>query len=461
MPSDQYKLGELLGRGGMGQVHVARHRSGRIVAIKRVRDTLSSDRMVVSRLSDEARLLRTVSHPNVVRALDHGTSADGLPFLVMDRAYGVSLSELIARHGWLSLERTAAITAQLLAGLAAIHDAQVVHADLKSQNILVDDVDIVTIIDFGLARALTSHPTMSGLVAGTPAYMAPETIAGAPPSVTGDIYAAGAILYEMLTGSTPFTGHISTILTRQLSEAVEPPSLRAPELLIPGAVDDVVLRALDPSPITRYQSVAELAAAFTAAIDGVIVPVRAVSAEAWSERPTTELTEISERPTRRREAATERHEERPGLLISAALAHAQRLIEEHRIAEAVEELEATLTELRPTLATEAARAEAWRIESVLAALYDLLGKQESARRMALVAYRHALRTGCPLAEARTGVLMERLAGSPARPPPQRLAPAKAATRPARPTPARPTPARPTAAKPASPARTARGTARPR
>ena len=123
MPNDQYKLGELLGRGGMGQVHIARHRSGRVVAIKRVRDTLSSDRLVIDRLSDEARLLRTVSHPNVVRALDHGTSADGMPFLVMDRAYGTPLHQLIAQHGWLPIERTVAIAAQLFGGLTAIHAA--------------------------------------------------------------------------------------------------------------------------------------------------------------------------------------------------------------------------------------------------------------------------------------------------------------------------------------------------
>src|SRR5215471_11565561 len=135
MPTDQYQLGELLGSGGMGQVHAARHRSGRLVAVKRVRNTLSSDQLLVERLTDEARLLGAVSHPNVVRAIDHGTDSNGMPFLVMDRAHGTPLNQLIDDHGPLPQERVVAIASQLFAGLAAIHGARIVHADLKSHNV--------------------------------------------------------------------------------------------------------------------------------------------------------------------------------------------------------------------------------------------------------------------------------------------------------------------------------------
>src|ERR1041384_5938752 len=114
MPNGQYQLGELLGRGGMGEVHVARHRSGRLVAVKRVRNTLSSDQLVVARLADEERLLLAVSHPHVAPAPPPP-------------------------------ERLPPIPSQLFAGLTAIHNARIVHADLKSHNVLVDDVDIVTI----------------------------------------------------------------------------------------------------------------------------------------------------------------------------------------------------------------------------------------------------------------------------------------------------------------------------
>jgi len=411
MPNDQYQLGALLGRGGMGQVHVARHRSGRVVAIKRVRNTLALDRVVVERLADEARLLRSVSHPNVVRALDDGTGSDGMPFLVMDRAFGTPLNQLIAQHGSLPRERIIVIASQLLAGLAAIHDAQIVHADLKSHNILVDEVNIVTIIDFGLARAVTTTVTTNDLIAGTPAYMAPEMIAGASPSVTADIYAAGTIIYEMLTGSTPFCGHISTILTRQLAETVEPPSMRALGRGISAAMDRVVLRALEPTPSARYQTVPELAAAFIAAVDEDIVrePALANGSAVLADRPT--VPALPRPRLRAKPPVIKRNES----IISEALDEAHQLIRTRRAQRAVLKLEATLSELAPPIdGDEPICAAAWRIETVLAALYESLGKQDHARRLALVAYRHALRTGCPLAEARARSLVDRLVVRPRR-----------------------------------------------
>jgi serine/threonine protein kinase len=408
MPNDHYQIGELLGRGGMGQVHVARHRSGRLVAVKRVRNTLLNDRLVIDRLTDEARLLRRVSHPNVVRALDDGTGSDGLPFLVMDRAHGTALHQLIAQRGPLPFERLTVIASQLLAGLAAIHDAQVVHADLKSHNVLVDEVDIVTIIDFGLALRLSLTPAGTGVIAGTPAYMAPEIIAGATPSVTGDIYAAGTIVYELLTGTTPFSGHISTILTRQLSERVQRPSERAPHRGISRAVDRVVLRALDPSPATRFQTVRELAAALAAAFDDrfddELGADLADGSDYWVEAPTMHRPRF---PATHH--STELLADRIQSIISAALTRAQQLIDDRKLPAAIEELEATLASLSPQIGTDVpANPAVWRIETVLAALYDSIGKQERARRIALVAYRNALKTGCALAESRAGSLVDRL-----------------------------------------------------
>jgi serine/threonine protein kinase len=410
MPNDHYQLGELLGRGGMGQVHAARHRSGRAVAVKRVRNTLLNDRLIVDRLADEARLLRTVSHPNVVRALDDGTDSDGRPFLVMARAHGTPLNQLVTQPGALPHERVIVIAKQLLAGIAAIHDANVVHADLKSHNVLVDEVDIVTIIDFGLARTTQRSSTPNGLIAGTPAYMAPELISGSPPTVAADIYAAGTIIYEMLTGTTPFSGHISTILTRQLSEPVAPPSLRAPLRRIPYAVDRVVLRALDAAPSIRYRSAAEFSRDLIAAFeDRPTDSALAAGSDLWLDEPT------AERP---RLAAAHASTELIGgvdAAIDGALLRAQQWIDSHDPEFAIQELETALAALRPTLESEAPGSpEVWRIETVLAALYDSLGKQDRGRRMALVAYRHALKTGCPLAERRAGVLVERLVARPAR-----------------------------------------------
>jgi protein kinase-like protein len=412
MPNDEYQLGELLGRGGMGQVHIARHRSGRLVAVKRVRNTLSGDRFIVERLGDEARLLRAVSHPNVVRALDDGTGHDGMPFLVMDRAHGTPLNQLIEQHGGLPRDRLVAIASQLFAGLTAIHAARIVHADLKSHNVLVDDVNIVTIIDFGLARTVSQLPDASGLVAGTPAYMAPELISGAEATAAADLYAAATIIYEMLTGSTPFHGDISTILTRQLSETVEAPSRRAPRRGITPALDRVLLRALDFLPSERYPSVAAFAAAFTAALEGRLPaePVLAGGSAQWAEqttagRPSAALLRM----------LTGHLADRTDETIFTALAGAQALIGAHRVALAAEALETTLASLAPAHDGEAAIcAGAWRIETVLAALYNMLGKQDRAQRMARVGYRHALQTGCPLAEARARAMVQRLIARPRR-----------------------------------------------
>jgi serine/threonine protein kinase len=402
-----YQLGELLGQGGMGQVHAARHRSGRAVVIKRVRNTLSGNPLLEARLAYEAGLLRAVSHPNVVRVLGHGTGDDGRPFLLMDRARGKPLYDIIAAGGPLPRERLAAIAAQLCAGLSAIHAAGILHADLTSSNVLVDEVDIVTIIDFGLACPVSAPPDTQHEVAGTPAYMAPEMIAGDYPTIAGDVYAAATIVYEMLTATTPYYGYMSTILARQLSEPVEPPSRRTPGRGVPPAIDRVVLRALDVAPEARYASVAAFAAALDTALAGRSEPSAAPAPRA----PRTACLELQDVGRRTVSASQD-----PGdAIISKALATAHRLIDDHRLAEAAQILEAACAALARAVDPEApGYSSAWRLESVLAALYDTLGKQDRARRMALVAHRHAVRSGCPLAEARTQELVDRLVTRPRR-----------------------------------------------
>jgi serine/threonine protein kinase len=225
--------------------------------------------------------------------------------------------------------------------------------------------------------------------------------------VLADIYAAGTILYEMLTGTTPFCGHISTILTRQLSEPVQPPSERAPHRGISRTVDRVVLRALEPSPTTRFQSVRELAVALAAAFDQRLDEpelLLAIGSDYWVEAPTMQ------RPRHpAMHHSTELLADRIQSIISAALTRAQQQIDERKLPAAIEELEATLASLSPQMGADVPPSPAvWRIETVLAALYVSIGKQERARRMALVAYRHALQTGCALAESRAGTLVDRL-----------------------------------------------------
>ncbi|MFN0246060.1 MAG: serine/threonine-protein kinase [Kofleriaceae bacterium] len=403
-------MGDLLGRGGMGQVHMARHRSGHLVAIKRVRDTLSGDLLVRDRLAKEASLLRRVKHPNVIRALDAGQDTDGTPYLVMDPVHGSSLAQL-AKTGPLPLARIASITAQLLAGLAAIHAAGVVHADIKSSNVMIDESDHVQIIDFGLARTI-SRFEVNGLIAGTPSYMAPEVIAGEPARVAADIYAVGAIVYELLTGSPPFRGPLAAILVRQLHEVAEPPSKRAPNAGIAPEVDAVVLKALSREPAHRHASADELAGAF----------VSAFSTE-------HELPDLLELSTTRDfwGAATIRREAKPvdaeaqsaptrpldaNVIITSALERVRTHVDAKDVDSAIKDLEITLSMLRSP--EEDVSASVWRLESVLAALYDHTGRREAATRVARLAHHHALRGTAEGPKLRTREILDRISARPQR-----------------------------------------------
>jgi serine/threonine-protein kinase len=265
----EYEIGALLGRGGMGQGHVARHASGRRVVVKRLRDTLALDPRLMARLGDEGRVSRRVCHPNVVRVYEHGVSADGTPFIVMEHARGTTLRKLVLEQGPLTLARIRGLVAQLLAGLAAIHDAGIVHADIKSNNIIVDTVhgvDHLTIIDFGLARTRTSQGPVNddGIVVGTPEYIAPEMLRGEAPSVRSDLYSAAIVAYELIVGLTPFGGgDVLEVLRRQISEPIELPA--AARALLSPQLERVVHRALDKDPARRYPNARSLAIAFDAA----------------------------------------------------------------------------------------------------------------------------------------------------------------------------------------------------
>jgi serine/threonine protein kinase len=407
---DRYQMGDLLGRGGMGQVHMARHRSGHLVAIKRVRDTLSGDLVIRDRLANEASLLRRVKHPNVIRALDAGQDTDGTPYLVMDPVNGSSLAQL-AKTGPLPLTRIASITAQLLAGLAAIHAAGVVHADIKSSNVMIDENDHVQIIDFGLARTISRFDA-NGLIAGTPSYMAPEVIAGEPAKVAADIYAVGAIVYELLTGSPPFRGPLAAILVRQLHEAVEPPSKRAPNVGIVAELDAVVLKALSREPADRHASADELAVAFVSAFS--------------NEQELPDLIELS---TTRDfwGAATIRREAKPvdaeaqsaatrpldaNVIITSTLDRVRAHVDAKDVDSAIKDLETTLSMLRSP--EEDVTPSVWRLESVLAALYDHTGRREAATRVARLAHHNALRGMAEGPKLRTREILDRISARPQR-----------------------------------------------
>jgi len=275
-PSDQivggrYVLDRVLGAGGMGVVYRAIDQEcGTEVAIKLLHRHHANDPRTMRRLGAEGRAGSCVHHPNVVAVLDTGTAADGTPFIVMELVRGQSLDRLIQTEGQLPLRRATAIVRQILAGLQALHDAGFVHGDVKSGNVLVDSVDgidTIKLIDLGLARSPDEIDPARGRVAsGTPEYMAPEVVRGEGALALSDLYAAGIVCYQLLTGTTPFEGGTAReILRRQLDDVVVPPSLRATDRHIPIALDRVVMRALKKEPSERYATAAAFALALAAA----------------------------------------------------------------------------------------------------------------------------------------------------------------------------------------------------
>lgn len=273
----KYVLREVLGQGGMGSVFRADQPAlARSVAIKVLHPELAASPVHARRLRNEASAASWVRSPRCAAVLDDGTLPDGAPYLVMQHVPGRSLAEVIASEA-MPLSRVVDIMTQVLAAIAAVHDSGVVHADIKSDNFLVervDGADRVTLIDFGLARveAAPVCPDLEDgevMVSGTPEYMAPEVVCGRPAVRASDLYSAGAILYELLTGAPPFTGANATdLMIRHVRDVVVPPSQRAPERDISPALDRVVLRALHKQPEQRHADAATFARELRAAATG-------------------------------------------------------------------------------------------------------------------------------------------------------------------------------------------------
>jgi serine/threonine protein kinase len=411
----RYVLGAKLGVGGMGVVYVAEDlaRTER-VAIKvahggRVAVDVAAEHMV-----RELRAGRAMVHPNVVRVLDGGSEA-GRPFVVMELAPGDTL-DVVAAEQRLSIRRAAAIVDQVLAGLAAIHDAGYVHGDLKTSNILVArgarGADAVTIIDLGLAREQTAVTTSvicgERVVSGTPQYLAPEVVRGEAKTVASELYAVGAILYELLTGTPPFNGDtILEILRKQVEGEIMPPSLRSPALKLSLALERVVLRALHKDPRERYASAAELRAALRAAIAqsrDALIASRVFSTTG----PTMQWTRPELPPLPRvhgtewRVVTTSARD--PHVVVEAALDATRALVEAHRLGDARDKLETELRTLEQNLGGDRI---AWRLLLPLAAICDSLREPTRARRTARVALDCAARAGSELGRRRAKALLER------------------------------------------------------
>lgn len=243
----RYRIDGLIARGGMSVVYRGVDmRLHRPVAIKVMDSRYSGDRSFIHRFEREAQAAARLHHPNVVavydQGVDHAPDGDQV-YLVMQLVQGCTLRDLLQERGRLELPLALSVLEPTLAAVAAAHQAGMVHRDIKPENLLVGDDESVKVADFGLVRAAASAGTTSGsVILGTVAYLSPEQVTTGAADTRTDVYAAGIVLYEMLTGEPPYTGDTAlSVAYRHVNDDVPAPSERVPE--IPPAVDDLVLRA--------------------------------------------------------------------------------------------------------------------------------------------------------------------------------------------------------------------------
>ncbi len=266
---DRYLVKKLIGEGGMGLVYEAEHvEIGRRVAVKVLHAAFTRQGEVVARFRAEARAATRIGHPHIVEVFDSGTTVDGAVYFVMEYLEGSDLSAVIQKEGPLPAARAVAIAREICQALAAAHKAGIVHRDMKPENVFLitrdGRPDFVKVLDFGIAKTLDhvtdriGHLTNPGMAMGTPEYMAPEQAAGGVADHRVDIYATGAIVYEMLSGRPPHEGaNIMEVLTRKATQAPTPLATLRPD--VPRELERLVMRMLAASPALRPSSMNGLA----------------------------------------------------------------------------------------------------------------------------------------------------------------------------------------------------------
>ncbi len=256
---ERYRVVALAGRGGMGEVYRAEDlKLGQIVALKFLPEMLSQDAAALARFHAEVRTARQVSHPNVCRVFDIG-EAGGTLFLTMEYVDGEDLASVVRRIGRLSPDKATEIARQICAGLAAAHERGVIHRDLKPANVMLDGAGKIRITDFGLAGIAASIKG-ADVRAGTPAYMAPEQLAGSDVSTKSDIYSLGLVVYEILTGKRAFeAASLPELMKLRESGRITNPSTLVRDL--DPLIERVILRCLESDAEKRPATSLQVAAA--------------------------------------------------------------------------------------------------------------------------------------------------------------------------------------------------------
>ena len=254
----RYEVKEVLGEGGMGTVFRAvDSQLHEVIAIKTLKqDFLSQDPTALERFKEEIRLARRISHRNVVRTHDLGEHS-GTYYITMEYVEGTSLKDLIGARGRLPLNIALSVGKQLSRALEVAHEQGIIHRDIKPQNIVVEADGVLKVMDFGIARRAVRKPesgvTQAGMIVGTPQYMAPEQVSGGDVDHRVDIYAAGCVLYECLTGRPPLSGDTPyQIIARLLEDTPATPRTLNPD--VPPALDALIMSTLAKDPALRPQT---------------------------------------------------------------------------------------------------------------------------------------------------------------------------------------------------------------
>ena len=255
---DRYEILEKIGTGGMAEVFKGKdHKLNRFVAVKVLKDEFVEDKNFVRKFKEEAQAAAGLAHPNIVNVYDVGDEQN-INYIVMELVEGITLKTYIEKKGRLTVKEATSIAIQVSAGLEIAHNNQIVHRDIKPQNIIISREGKVKVTDFGIAKSVSSNTNTADAM-GSVHYTSPEQARGGYSDAKSDIYSLGIVMYEMVTGRVPFDGETTVVVAvKHLQEDMVSPRVYVSD--IPVSLEHIILKCTEKSPDRRYPNVAELIA---------------------------------------------------------------------------------------------------------------------------------------------------------------------------------------------------------